>query len=156
MRGNHVAFVGAICVTIGWLLASMLTPPVARVQSLPQERTARTNAAPATPGGHRRQVAKVGNWSESCSAPNAATASWRPLAPSVACRVPIRNGERARAGLSSIPWFFRRASDAASGARAEDLMPESRPTRICGRSAPHPSSNVIGAGACASDHVVER
>jgi hypothetical protein len=111
---------------------------------------------PATPGGRRRQVAKVGNWSESCSAPNAATASWRPLAPSVACRVPIRNGERARAGLSSIPWFFRRASDAASGARAEDLMPESRPTRICGRSAPHPSSNVIGAGACVSDHVVER
>ena len=49
MRGNHVAFVGAICVTIGWLLASMLTPPVARVQSLPQERTARTNAAPDVP-----------------------------------------------------------------------------------------------------------
>jgi Tfp pilus assembly protein PilP len=38
MAPRNVALVGAICVTIGWLLASTLTPPVARVQSRPQER----------------------------------------------------------------------------------------------------------------------
>jgi hypothetical protein len=38
MAPKHVAFVGAICVTIGWLLASTLSPPVARVQSLPPQR----------------------------------------------------------------------------------------------------------------------
>ena len=41
MTPKQVAFVGAVCVTIGWLLASTLTPPVARVQTRPEERTAR-------------------------------------------------------------------------------------------------------------------
>ena len=35
MTTKNVAFVGAICVTIGWLLASTVSPPVARVQSRP-------------------------------------------------------------------------------------------------------------------------
>jgi hypothetical protein len=38
MQPSRVAFVGAICVIIGWLVASTLSPPVARVQSRPQER----------------------------------------------------------------------------------------------------------------------
>jgi hypothetical protein len=38
MTPRNVAFVGAICMTIGWLLASVVTPPVARVQSLPAQR----------------------------------------------------------------------------------------------------------------------
>jgi hypothetical protein len=36
MQPKHVAFVGVTCVTIGWLLASTLTPPIARVQTRPQ------------------------------------------------------------------------------------------------------------------------
>jgi hypothetical protein len=44
MQPRNVAFVGAICVTIGWLLASTLTPPVARVQSRPPERVIATDA----------------------------------------------------------------------------------------------------------------
>jgi hypothetical protein len=36
---RSVALVAAICVTIGWLLASTLTPPVARVQSRPEPTT---------------------------------------------------------------------------------------------------------------------
>ncbi len=47
MVPKHVAVVGAICVTIGWLLASTMSPPVARVQSLSPERPARANAAQA-------------------------------------------------------------------------------------------------------------
>jgi hypothetical protein len=38
MHPRHVAFVGAIGITIGWLLASTVSPPVARVQSRPPER----------------------------------------------------------------------------------------------------------------------
>jgi hypothetical protein len=34
MPPKTVALVAAVCVTIGWLLAATLTPPVARVQSL--------------------------------------------------------------------------------------------------------------------------
>jgi hypothetical protein len=44
MPPKTVALVGAVCVTIGWLMASMLSPPVARVQSLPERR-----AVPSTP-----------------------------------------------------------------------------------------------------------
>lgn len=33
-----VALVAAVCVTIGWLLAATLTPPVARLQSLPDRQ----------------------------------------------------------------------------------------------------------------------
>lgn len=36
MAPKNVALVGALCVTIGWLLASTLAPPVARVQSRPE------------------------------------------------------------------------------------------------------------------------
>ena len=33
-----VALIAAVCLTTGWLLASVLTPPVARVQALPERR----------------------------------------------------------------------------------------------------------------------
>lgn len=36
MPVKNVAFVGATCVIVGWLLASTLTPPIVRVQSRPQ------------------------------------------------------------------------------------------------------------------------
>ncbi|HUE89562.1 MAG TPA: hypothetical protein VMO26_26085 [Vicinamibacterales bacterium] len=36
MPTRTVALVAAVCVTIGWLLAATLTPPVARLQSLPE------------------------------------------------------------------------------------------------------------------------
>jgi hypothetical protein len=36
MQPKHVAIVGVICVSMGWLLASTLTPPVAHVQTRPQ------------------------------------------------------------------------------------------------------------------------
>lgn len=42
-----VAIIGAVCLTLGWLLASTLAPPVARVQSRPQRVTAQ--AASPTP-----------------------------------------------------------------------------------------------------------
>src|SRR4029078_12926060 len=41
MPPKTVALLGAVCLTTGWLLASMLTPPVAKLQSLPQSRTRR-------------------------------------------------------------------------------------------------------------------
>jgi hypothetical protein len=40
-----VALVGAVCVTIGWLLASTLSPPVANLQSLPARQAAVTPPA---------------------------------------------------------------------------------------------------------------
>lgn len=43
MPSRTVALIGAVCLTIGWLLASTITPPVARVQTLPE----RTAAPPA-------------------------------------------------------------------------------------------------------------
>jgi len=45
-----VTLVAAVCLTTGWLLASLLMPPVATLQSLPERRTgaaARGNDSPA-------------------------------------------------------------------------------------------------------------
>ena len=39
MPPRTVALIGAVCVTTGWLLASMLTPPIANLQDLPERRT---------------------------------------------------------------------------------------------------------------------
>lgn len=47
MTPKHVAFVGAICILVGWLLASTLTPPTARVQSLPERPAPRRESAEA-------------------------------------------------------------------------------------------------------------
>jgi hypothetical protein len=44
MPPRTVAVIGAVCLTTGWLLASLLTPPVARVQSLPERRQTPTPA----------------------------------------------------------------------------------------------------------------
>ena len=38
MPPKTVVLIGAACVTTGWLLASMLTPPIANLQDLPQRR----------------------------------------------------------------------------------------------------------------------
>ena len=38
MPPKTVALVAAVCVTIGWLLAATLTPPVARLQSLAEQQ----------------------------------------------------------------------------------------------------------------------
>jgi hypothetical protein len=35
---HTVAVIGAVCLTVGWLLASTLAPPVARLQSLPERQ----------------------------------------------------------------------------------------------------------------------
>ncbi len=48
MPPRTVALVAAVCVTIGWLLAATLTPPVARLQSL-AERQQRPQAATEQP-----------------------------------------------------------------------------------------------------------
>ena len=42
---KSVALIGAVCLTIGWLLASVLTPPIARVQTLQERRPAAADAA---------------------------------------------------------------------------------------------------------------
>jgi hypothetical protein len=57
MPPKTVAVVGAVCLTTGWLLASMLTPPVAKLQSLPERRAVRP-AAPAgdTPAAFTEQL----------------------------------------------------------------------------------------------------
>ena len=51
MPPKTVALIGAACLTSGWLLASLLTPPVANVQSLPERRpnTRPVNAQDAEP-----------------------------------------------------------------------------------------------------------
>jgi hypothetical protein len=45
MPPKTVALIGAGCLTTGWLLASLLTPPVAKVQALPERRA---NPQPAS------------------------------------------------------------------------------------------------------------
>ncbi len=47
MPPRTVALIGAVCLTTGWLLASMLTPPVAKLQSLPERRAAAPASAAA-------------------------------------------------------------------------------------------------------------
>ncbi len=49
MPPRTVALVAAVCVTIGWLLAAALTPPVARVQSLPDRQQRPAPAAEQAP-----------------------------------------------------------------------------------------------------------
>jgi hypothetical protein len=44
MPPRTIALIGAICVTLGWLMASVVTPPVARVQVLPERRSAPASA----------------------------------------------------------------------------------------------------------------
>jgi hypothetical protein len=47
MPPKTVAVLGAVCLTTGWLLASMLAPPVAKLQSLPEHRAAARPASVA-------------------------------------------------------------------------------------------------------------
>jgi hypothetical protein len=49
MPPKTVAMVAAVCLTTGWLLASMLAPPVAKLQSLPERRAARAATPAAEP-----------------------------------------------------------------------------------------------------------
>jgi hypothetical protein len=46
MPPRRVALVAAVCVTVGWLLAATLTPPVARLQTLAEQRPAVASEAP--------------------------------------------------------------------------------------------------------------
>lgn len=48
MPPKTVALVGAACVTAGWLLASVVSPPVARVQTMPERRAPRQEPVPPT------------------------------------------------------------------------------------------------------------
>lgn len=51
MAPKSVGLIGAACLSAGWLVASLLTPPVARVQTLPERRTAaspQVDEVPAT------------------------------------------------------------------------------------------------------------
>ena len=45
MPPRTVAVICAVSLTVGWLLASVLSPPVARLQSLPDRRATETPAA---------------------------------------------------------------------------------------------------------------
>lgn len=49
MPPKTVAVLGAVCLTTGWLLASMLAPPVAKLQALPERRATRPAAAADEP-----------------------------------------------------------------------------------------------------------
>jgi len=76
---RSVAAIGAVCLIAGWLLASTLTPPVARLQSLPD--------APARPAGATAQ------------SPPAPAVQWAPsadAAPPAARRNPFSFGRRAQ------------------------------------------------------------
>jgi hypothetical protein len=46
MPPKSVALIGAASLTTGWLLASLLAPPVAKVQTLPDRRAAARQATP--------------------------------------------------------------------------------------------------------------
>lgn len=56
MPPRIVALLGAVCLTTGWLLASIVTPPVARVQSLPERRNAPSAGDDATPAPFSEQL----------------------------------------------------------------------------------------------------
>jgi hypothetical protein len=55
---KNVGIVAAVCVLVGWLLASTLAPPVARVQSLPQQPQPRA-AAPVEQFTERIQLRRA-------------------------------------------------------------------------------------------------
>lgn len=55
MPPRTVALIGAVCLTTGWLLASVLTPPVARVQALPERSATPAPAAISAPPVERLQ-----------------------------------------------------------------------------------------------------
>ncbi len=55
MPPRTVALIGAVCLTTGWLLASVLTPPVARVQALPERAATPAPAAISLPPVERLQ-----------------------------------------------------------------------------------------------------
>jgi hypothetical protein len=103
MPPKTVAVVGAVCLTTGWLLASLLAPPVARLQTLPERRTVARSATPA-------------------AEPEAAFTEqlhWRlqqaPVAP-VPRRNPFTFGSKPRESAS--PNGEPAASDASAGAAA--------------------------------------
>jgi hypothetical protein len=56
MPVKTVAVIGAACAFAGWLLASVLTPPVARLQSLPERRAVRAAATPEAPAAFSERL----------------------------------------------------------------------------------------------------
>lgn len=56
MPPRTVASIGAACLTTGWLLASVLSPPVADLQTLPGRREAQTRPEVDTTSGYAEQL----------------------------------------------------------------------------------------------------
>jgi hypothetical protein len=56
MPPKAVALIAALCLTTGWLLASVLIPPVARLQALPERRPPRPAAETPAPPPYSEQL----------------------------------------------------------------------------------------------------
>jgi hypothetical protein len=56
MPPKTVALIGAVCLTAGWLLASLLAPPVAKLQALPERRAPRAENTPDAPQAFQEQL----------------------------------------------------------------------------------------------------
>jgi hypothetical protein len=56
MPPKAVALIAALCLTTGWLLASVLIPPVARLQALPERRSARPMTTTPSPPPYSEQL----------------------------------------------------------------------------------------------------
>jgi hypothetical protein len=56
MPPKAVALIAALCLTTGWLLASVLIPPVARLQALPERRPARPATTTQSPPPYSEQL----------------------------------------------------------------------------------------------------
>ena len=57
MPPRTVALIAAVCLTTGWLLASMLAPPVAKLQALPERRAPQhRHAEPSAPFTEQLQL----------------------------------------------------------------------------------------------------
>src|SRR5262245_46745227 len=120
------AVVGAVCLTTGWWLPSMLTPPVATLQTLPERRTARPSTVAAEPAAAFTEQLH-----------------WRlqqaPVAP-VPRRNPFTFGNKPRASMSAAGQPA--GSDASTGAVAPPLEVAPVPTG--------PIYSLAGIGSTAS------
>jgi hypothetical protein len=93
-----VAVIGAVCLTVGWLLASMLTPPVARLQTLPERRPRTTPAPPPDAGFTEHLHFRLRQAPE----------------PPIPRRNPFRFAQRSRAGEAPITTSAAAARDTSA------------------------------------------
>ena len=97
MPPKTVALVGAVCLTTGWLLASMLAPPVAQLQIVARASRARGAATAARPDAAFTEQLHCG-----CEqAPDAADAA--PQSVRVRQRVARRRGHRCSTAATDAP-----------------------------------------------------